>query len=48
MILWSALLGTCETQMMNAGDVEAAVLLALEVAQSTYGRWRKQDGAIES
>ncbi len=35
-------------QMLNVGDVEAAVLPVLEVAQSTYGRWRKQDGGIES
>jgi hypothetical protein len=34
--------------MLNAGQELAAVLQALEVSESTYGRWRSQYGGMKS
>ena len=34
--------------MLNAGKELAAVLQALEVSESTYGRWRSQYGGMKS
>jgi putative transposase len=34
--------------MLNAGKDLAAVLQALEVSESTYGRWRSQYGGMKA
>jgi hypothetical protein len=34
--------------MLNAGKELAAVLQALEVSESTYGRWRSQYGGMKA
>jgi hypothetical protein len=34
--------------MLNAGKELGAVLQALEVSESTYGRWRSQYGGMKS
>ena len=34
--------------MLNSGKDLAAVLQALEVSESTYGRWRSQYGGMKS